>query len=94
MIKCKDCVLLDKCPSGQRCVKINEDFERLCPIGYCELKPCPFCGGEAEIREVLGKLYVHPIHKPHCIIKPDTWLQSSLPIKKQIKAWNRRVGND
>ena len=56
-----------------------------------ELKPCPFCGGEAVIRVLMGKEYILPIHKKNCVIKIDTWLQSSLPIKKQIQAWNRRA---
>lgn len=55
------------------------------------LKPCPFCGGVAYIS-------LHPFNYPHidchhtnkCKIRPDTWLLS-LPLKKQIKAWNRRV---
>jgi hypothetical protein len=55
-----------------------------------ELKPCPFCGGEAVIRVLIGKEYICPIHKKNCVMKIDTWLQSSLPIKKQIKAWNMR----
>lgn len=58
-----------------------------------ELKPCPFCGGEAVIRVSMGKEYIRPIHKKNCVIKVDTWLQSSLSIKKQIKAWNRRANN-
>ena len=58
-----------------------------------ELKPCPFCGGEAVIRVNMGNVYISPIHKKGCIIKPNTWLQSSLPIKKQIEAWNRRAEN-
>lgn len=59
-----------------------------------ELKPCPFCGGEAVIRVLRGKLYIDPIHKKNCISKPDTWLESEKPIWKQIKAWNRRDGNE
>ena len=55
-----------------------------------ELKPCPFCGGEAVIRVLMGKEYICPIHKKNCVMKIDTWIQSSLPIKKQIKAWNMR----
>ena len=58
-----------------------------------ELKPCPFCGGEAVIRVLFGNMYICPIHKPSCILEPDTWLKSRLPIKKQIKAWNRRAEN-
>ena len=58
-----------------------------------ELKPCPFCGGEAVIRVLMGNEYIRPIHKKNCVIEPSTWLNSSLPIKKQIEAWNRRVGD-
>ena len=58
-----------------------------------ELKPCPFCEGEAVIRINMGNVYICPIHKKECVIKPNTWLQSSLPIKKQIEAWNRRAEN-
>ena len=58
-----------------------------------ELKPCPFCGGEAVIRVLMGKEYIRPIHKKNCVMNIDTWLQSSLPIKKQIKAWNTRFEN-
>lgn len=56
-----------------------------------ELKPCPFCGGEAVIRVHMGKTHISPMHAKKCIIKPDTWLQSDLPIEKQITAWNRRA---
>ena len=28
-----------------------------------ELKPCPFCGGEAVIRINMGTAYICPIHK-------------------------------
>lgn len=59
-----------------------------------KLKPCPFCGGEAVIREHMGELYICPIHERNCIMRPDTWLLSSKPLKNQIKAWNRRVEND
>ena len=58
-----------------------------------ELKPCPFCGGEAVIRVLMGHEYIRPIHKKNCVIEPSTWLNSSLPIKKQIAAWNRRAGD-
>lgn len=59
-----------------------------------KLKPCPFCGGESVIREGSGNLYIRPIHKSNCIVKPDTWLVSDLPLKKQIKEWNRRVNEN
>lgn len=57
-----------------------------------KLKPCPFCGGETVIRESFGTLYIRPIHKKNCVVKPDTWLiASEMPLQKQIEAWNRRV---
>ena len=56
-----------------------------------ELKSCPFCGSEAVIRVNMRNEHICPIHKRGGVIKPDTWLQSSLPIKKQIKAWNTRT---
>lgn len=47
-----------------------------------ELKSCPFCGSEAVIRVNMRNEHICPIHKRGGVIKPDTWLQSSLPIKK------------
>ena len=32
-MKCKDCLLFDKCPSGQRVVRHIPNFMRFCPIG-------------------------------------------------------------
>ena len=59
-----------------------------------ELKPCPFCGGKAFITETMGKFYVDAFHKRNCIVKPNTWLESTNnKIKKQIGAWNRRADN-
>lgn len=55
-----------------------------------DLKPCPFCGGEAIIRENMGNLYISPLHKKFCVVRPNTWLCSDLPLKKQIKVWNTR----
>lgn len=60
-----------------------------------KLKSCPFCGGVSYIS-------VTPFNHPHidchhdkkCKMRPDTWLISSLPLKKQIKAWNMRYDNE
>lgn len=57
---------------------------------YENLEPCPFCGGEAVIRTLLGNIYICPIHEKFCTIRPNTWLISNLPIKDQIKVWNKR----
>lgn len=56
-----------------------------------KLKPCPFCGGEAIIRVLDGQPYIDCVHKKNCLIRPKTWLISTLPLEKQIKAWNRRA---
>ena len=33
LVKCRECVLLSKCPSGQRCVELISEFEHICPVG-------------------------------------------------------------
>ena len=57
---------------------------------YEGLEPCPFCGGEAVIKTLLGNIYICPIHEKSCPIRPNTWLISNLSIKDQIKVWNKR----
>ena len=54
------------------------------------LRPCPFCGGRAILLNLLETQYVGAIHEKSCTMRPDTWLLSAKPIKKQIKAWNQR----
>lgn len=56
------------------------------------LKPCPFCGGMGYI-EVFstGTPYVSAHHTNKCKMRSNTWLLSSEPLKKQIKAWNMRA---
>ena len=58
------------------------------------LKGCPFCGGEAFIRNnvVNGKLYIDVKHKRKCMFPAlDTWLYASdMTIEEQMKKWNRR----
>lgn len=59
-----------------------------------ELKPCPFCGGKAYIDVSFNQLYITARHAKKCLINPNTWLMSTEPIRKQIKAWNRRDGEN
>jgi len=51
-----------------------------------ELKPCPFCGGKAEI---MGVTYVY-IECPDCGVKTRGYRDE----EDAIETWNRRVGED
>lgn len=61
-----------------------------------ELKPCPFCGGEAE-RETFKHAYGHTMYyvqcsNKKCAVSPIT---SAYKAKgADIRAWNRRTNND
>lgn len=55
-----------------------------------ELKPCPFCGGDAYIKLTHGNFWIDCFHNKDCLIKTNTWLYSSHNIKEQIEKWNRR----
>lgn len=59
-----------------------------------ELKPCPFCGGEAYICETLGVWHIDCHHTKKCKIRPSTFLLGDSTMFKQIKAWNRRVTDE
>lgn len=54
-----------------------------------ELKPCPFCGGEAEIISGFGK-YTVQCKKGGCMAN-ISWASNK---DYAIKAWNRRAEND
>ena len=58
-----------------------------------ELKPCPFCGGHAFVDVFMDVEYVNVCHDSMCIVKPSTAISAieELPLKFQIKAWNRRA---
>lgn len=51
------------------------------------LKPCPFCGGEAERTECLSGVFVQ-CHK--CWVSTNVFSSQGAA----ARAWNRRVGDD
>lgn len=74
-----------------------------------ELLPCPFCGGEAELKR--GKLYfddtvqIHctecHIHTPKIAIECYMWfdgkwdyMTEEMAIERSAKRWNRRANNE
>lgn len=54
-----------------------------------ELKPCPFCGGEAKTIETKQGWHMNIEHEPTCFHKTevdDEWTKA-----KAIEAWNTRA---
>lgn len=61
-----------------------------------ELKPCPFCGGRAEIDSYetfawCERTYIVGCGNDNCLVSPSVKGE----IKSEtIEAWNRRVGEE
>lgn len=56
-----------------------------------ELKPCPFCGGRAEMRALKMGFYGGKIYWVHCI-SCCAEINNPKPVEEDaIKDWNRRV---
>ena len=55
-----------------------------------ELKPCPFCGGRAEVftAPASGRVTVWCAND-RCGVKPFTMYTTS--VKEAVEAWNRRI---
>lgn len=53
-----------------------------------ELKPCPFCGGEAKVKYILGKKAVV------CQECNAEMYSDYTPIEMLVEMWNRRTEND
>lgn len=64
----------------------------ICP----QLKPCPFCGGEAGIRILISPTQGN-LFEPTCkntVCKKGWGMLGRLfnTVEEAVKAWNRRVG--
>lgn len=55
-----------------------------------KLKPCPFCGGEAEINMLFG-LYFVGCTICHAGIIPH---YEKMTLDKEVEEWNRRVSDE
>lgn len=56
-----------------------------------ELKPCPFCGGEAAIGATLKGEFVNCVE---CLASTNVLLQDATTKAEAVAAWNRRTGAD
>lgn len=59
------------------------------------LKPCPFCGGQAEVERIFANstqvryMVCCLNYNSDCLIQPETpWLESE---EEAIEEWNRRA---
>ncbi len=59
-----------------------------------ELKPCPFCGGEAEMAqlEIQGQFMNRKIKRPVCT-KCGATMFCWISTRRSVEAWNRRTDN-
>lgn len=60
-----------------------------------ELKPCPFCGGKAEMLKMTGfkRFFFNPVVKRPTCTKCHATMFVWLDEKTAIDAWNRRAIN-
>lgn len=54
-----------------------------------ELKPCPFCGGEAETSRGLHRYDCWGVWCPECKVRTDLYLSE----REAAEAWNRRAND-
>lgn len=55
-----------------------------------EIKPCPFCGGRADLRYSINRALIECTNRK-CKIQPSTWLRVDIDsVDKLVKIWNTR----
>ena len=56
-----------------------------------ELKPCPFCGGEADLinNDYVYEKWFAGCHNGKCPVQPETYIHGTKD--EAINAWNRRA---
>lgn len=54
------------------------------------LKPCPFCGGRADLRYTINKALIECTNSK-CKLQPSTWLHVDTDsVDKLVDIWNTR----
>ena len=93
-MSCNDCKDRYRCPDRDKAISVHCGAYDKTPAKFTgadprqeELKPCPFCGEEAELEVVMG------FYKVRC-----TYCSGSSAIStdedEAISYWNRRAGSD
>ena len=110
IVKCKNCEFSDYWYEKLRCYLWAYDGIDVLDDGFCnygkekeenkltELKPCPFCGGEAKIVEYYIKGVANKKHYfvecKNCGVRRDNHHDGYRTRQDVINAWNRREEND
>lgn len=89
VVRCKDCIFHQSCIHEQ-----HLGLNGFCSYGERgdenELKPCPFCGGEARICSAgFEATYIRCANIKDCGCKFE-WFDTE---EEAIEAWNRRADN-
>lgn len=58
-----------------------------------KLKPCPFCGGDAEIASVKSGIFRHAYYYVRCTMCGAT-SRVQETARKAERSWNRRANDD